>query len=110
MANLGLVGRNIATFWRNGYSIGGGTSSATPIVAGPFNRIVEERLRVGKGPLGFVNPTLYKHQEALNDIVKGINGYCTKEEGFEAAPGWDPVTGLGTPNYPKLLDIFMKLP
>jgi hypothetical protein len=23
---------------------------------------------------------------------------------------WDPVTGLGTPNYPKLLSVFMALP
>ena len=23
---------------------------------------------------------------------------------------WDPVTGLGTPNYPKMLDLFMSLP
>lgn len=26
------------------------------------------------------------------------------------ALGWDPVTGLGTPNYPKLLDVFLNLP
>lgn len=23
---------------------------------------------------------------------------------------WDPVTGLGTPNFPKLLDVFLNLP
>lgn len=23
---------------------------------------------------------------------------------------WDPATGLGTPNYPKMLDLFMDLP
>lgn len=30
--------------------------------------------------------------------------------GFEAVKGWDPVTGLGTPNYPKMLELFMGLP
>lgn len=29
---------------------------------------------------------------------------------FKAAEGWDPITGLGTPNYPKMLDVFIKLP
>jgi len=27
-----------------------------------------------------------------------------------ACLGWDPVTGLGTPNYPKMLKLFMSLP
>ena len=30
--------------------------------------------------------------------------------GFEAAKGWDPVTGLGTPNYAKLLAAVNALP
>ena len=58
--NIILAGKNIATFWHNGYEISGGTSSATPIVAALFNRIIEDRLRTGKGSLGFLNPTLYK--------------------------------------------------
>lgn len=31
-------------------------------------------------------------------------------QGFSAVKGWDPVTGLGTPNYLKLLDVVMALP
>lgn len=87
-ANVYTVGTNVATFSRNGYTPDDGTSASTPIVAALFNRIIEERLRVGKGPLGFVNPTLYKHSEALNDVVHGKNGYCHKDDGFAAAPGW----------------------
>ena len=30
--------------------------------------------------------------------------------GFTAVPGWDPLSGLGTPNYPKLLEVFISLP
>lgn len=71
---------------------------------------MEERLRNGKGLLGFINPTLYKHPEAFNDVTQGKNGYCTKDGGFEAGPGWDPMTGLGTPIYPKIHDIFVNLP
>jgi tripeptidyl-peptidase-1 len=70
---------------------------------------VEERIKVGKGALGFVNPTLYEHPEVLNDIVNGTNPGCGTK-GFSAVKGWDPVTGLGTPDYPKMLDLFLGLP
>jgi hypothetical protein len=30
--------------------------------------------------------------------------------GFQASKGWDPVTGLGTPNYPRMLEYFLSLP
>ncbi len=67
-------------------------------------------MKAGKGPLGFINPTLYKHPEMLHDITKGGNGNCKADGGFEAGSGWDPVTGLGTPDYPKLLEMLLKLP
>jgi len=38
---------------------------------------------------------------ALNDIVGGNNPGCGSK-GFTAVAGWDPVTGLGTPNFEKL--------
>lgn len=84
-----------------------------------FNRIIEERIRAGKrGPLGLVNPTLYKHPEIMKDIVKGHNGFCLDrnkslfgpEYGYNCTEGWDPVTGLGTPVYPELLKVFVDLP
>ena len=102
-------GKDIATWTANYFYPNAGTSASAPIVASLFNRIVEERLRAGKGPLGFINPTIYSHPEALNDIVSGHNAACGTR-GFACAAGWDPVTGLGTPNYPKLLDLFIALP
>lgn len=86
-----------------------GTSASSPIFASLVNRIVEERLAIGKGPLGFINPVLYTHPEVLNDITNGSNPGCGTN-GFDAVAGWDPVTGLGTPNYPKMLDLFLSLP
>jgi kumamolisin len=41
---------------------------------------------------GFINPKLYGNSAALHDITQGNNG------SFSAAAGWDPCTGLGTPN------------
>ncbi|GJJ06829.1 hypothetical protein Clacol_001025 [Clathrus columnatus] len=38
----------------------------------------------------------------LNDITSGDNPGCNTN-GFSATTGWDPVTGLGTPNYPEML-------
>ncbi|RHZ45550.1 uncharacterized protein CDV56_104514, partial [Aspergillus thermomutatus] len=71
--------------------------------------INEERLAVGKGPVGFVNPVLYAHPEVLNDVTNGTNVGCGSE-GFSAIKGWDPATGLGTPNYPKMKKLFLSLP
>jgi tripeptidyl-peptidase I len=82
---------------------------SAPIFASLLNRIVEERIKVGKGPLGFVNPTLYENPQVLNDITNGTNPGCGTN-GFNAAKGWDPVTGLGTPNYPKMLELWLSLP
>lgn len=41
-----------------------------------------------------------------DDITSGFNPGCNTK-GFEAVQGWDPVTGLGTPNYPKMLEYFL---
>lgn len=85
----------------------GGTSAAAPVFAAIINRINEERLAAGKSPVGFVNPTLYANPGAFNDITVGSNPGCNTN-GFVASKGWDPVTGLGTPNYPALLKVFMS--
>ena len=85
-----------------------GTSLATPIWASIITLINEERTKVGKGAVGFVNPVLYAHPEAFHDITRGTNPGCGTQ-GFPASPGWDPSSGLGTPNYPKLLSIFKAL-
>ena len=81
----------------------------TPIFASIVNRINEERLAAGKGPVGFISPVLYANPGVLNDIKNGSNPGCGTN-GFDAVEGWDPLTGLGTPNFEKMLDLFMGLP
>ncbi|KAI4600827.1 hypothetical protein KJ359_012989 [Pestalotiopsis sp. 9143b] len=102
-------GDNIAVFVGGEFGLSGGTSASTPIFASIINRINDERIAVGKSPVGFINPVLYEHPEVLNDITNGTNPGCGTE-GFSAVAGWDPVTGLGTPNYPKMLELFLSLP
>ncbi|KAL6900046.1 peptidase S8/S53 domain-containing protein [Trichoderma evansii] len=60
-------------------------------------------------PIGFINPVLYQHPEVFNDIIGGSNPGCNTT-GFSAVEGWDPVTGLGTPNYEKLKEVLLRLP
>ncbi|KAI4182518.1 MAG: hypothetical protein L6R41_005935 [Letrouitia leprolyta] len=93
-----------------------GTSGSTPMVAGMIALINAERLRNKdakgqplKGTVGFINPVLYAHPEMMNDIVSGSNPGCGTE-GFKCQKGWDPVTGLGTPDYAKMSRVFNSLP
>lgn len=86
-----------------------GTSASTPVVASLFSLINEARFAAGKGSVGFINPVLYKYPGALNDVVEGTNTGCGTA-GFKTGKGWDPVTGLGTPNFPRLLVRFLGLP
>ncbi|KAH9162464.1 subtilisin-like protein [Lactarius sanguifluus] len=81
-----------------------GTSIATPVVAGIISLLNGWLISVGQDPLGFLNPWLYgRGLAALNDITEGSNPGCGTD-GFPAVAGWDPVTGLGTPNFRKMLE------
>ena len=86
-----------------------GTSAAAPVVAAILSKLNNARLRAGKKPVGFVNPVLYAHPHLMNDVVWGVNHGCG-EEAFEAGVGWDPVTGLGTLDYKRLLELYLSLP
>ncbi|KAJ5890471.1 Rattus norvegicus CLN2 is a lysosomal protease Precursor [Penicillium subrubescens] len=107
--DVAAVADNIALYYEGKFGHTGGTSASTPIFAAIINRIVDERLAIGKGPIGFLNPVLYGNEWVLNDIVNGSNPGCGTQ-GFSAAVGWDPVTGLGTPDYEKMLQLFLELP
>ena len=87
----------------------GGTSASTPILGSIVTLINNDRLNAGKTTVGFVNPTLYANLDAFNDITRGNNIGCGTQ-GFAAVQGWDPVTGLGTPDFEKLRSAFMALP
>lgn len=107
--DVSALGLNLSTVY-NATILGiGGTSASAPIFASIVTLLNEERLSAGKKPVGFLNPTIYKHPEMFNDITIGANPGCGTK-GFSASPGWDPVTGMGTPNYPKMSKVFMSLP
>jgi subtilase family serine protease len=68
--------------------------------------------------LGFVNPAIYRiarspsYRTAFHDITTGSNKlampYPAGTAGYHAAPGWDPVTGWGTPNAQVLIPLLAR--
>ena len=74
-----------------------GTSLSAPIFASIITLINQERTNAGKGPVGFINPVIYKHPELFDDITRGNVPGCNTA-GFSAVEGWDPTTGLGKLN------------
>ncbi|KIN00382.1 hypothetical protein OIDMADRAFT_164812 [Oidiodendron maius Zn] len=106
--DVSAVGDNIVIYNNLLPTIIGGTSASAPVFASILNRINEERLAANKSTVGFVNPVLYANPQILHDITAGTNPGCNTS-GFSASTGWDPVTGLGTPDYPKMLELFLGL-
>jgi hypothetical protein len=88
----------------NGQAISvGGTSAAAPLWAGFTALANQQALSKGQSPLGFLNPALYtlglgsSYLATLHDIVLGSDGFST-------APGYDLVTGWGSPAGQPLID------
>ncbi|KAM5542033.1 hypothetical protein V8D89_004343 [Ganoderma adspersum] len=79
-----------------------GTSASTPVFASIVSLLNDRLIAQGQTPLGFLNPFLYVvGAAALNDVMDGSNPGCNTN-GFPAGEGWDPVTGLGTPDFERL--------
>jgi len=80
----------------------GGTSCATPVVAGIVSLLNDIRFQMGYPSLGFLNPMIYSgasmYPNIFNDVVDGVNMGCTII-GFPAWQGWDAVSGFGSPNF-----------
>ncbi len=76
------------------YYIVGGTSVGSPSWAGSL-ALLEQKAGTR---LGFLNPRLYSilgssnYSRAFHDVTVGNNNPLT------ANPGWDPLTGIGSPN------------
>ncbi|KAJ6489762.1 subtilisin-like protein [Mycena sanguinolenta] len=99
------------------FTLDSGTSGATPTVASIITLVNDARLAAGKSPVGFINPTIYSPNfaGAFNDIVSGTNQGCKgwqgdRGDGFQAVPGWDAASGVGTPNLGLLIDKWLALP
>ncbi|KAJ7764050.1 family S53 protease-like protein [Mycena maculata] len=84
----------------------GGTSCASPIFAS-FIALVNDRLIACRKPvLGFLNPVLYgTGKGGLDDVKIGQSRGCSGSTGgWNATAGWDPVSGLGTPDFAGMVE------
>ncbi len=89
-----------------GWFIVGGTSVSCPNWAG----LVAIADQVNGGGLGLINPALYaiganpaRYAADFFDVTTGNNQLDPTVPGYPATTGWDPVTGLGTPNAAALV-------
>ncbi|KAI1183607.1 tripeptidyl-peptidase 1 precursor [Nemania serpens] len=103
--DISAQGLYFAYFWNGTEGVISGTSASTPLLSGVLTLVNDALLASGKRPLGFLNPWLYSvGYKGLNDITSGSAVGCNVA-GFPAVKGWDPVTGLGTPDFPKLVKL-----
>ena len=77
----------------------GGTSASSPVWAALIARLNQERVRQGKARLGFANPALYAlgGTPAFHPILVGNNS-MPGVVGYQCGPGWNAVTGWGSPD------------
>ena len=90
-----------------------GTSASTPTTASVISLLNEARLAAGMPTMGFSHPFLYQaweqHAEAaFGDILLGNNQYGCCSQGFDAEKGWDAISGLGVPQFQKLLELALS--
>jgi subtilase family serine protease len=87
----------------------GGTSAGSPQWAG----IAALADQAAGRRLGLLNPSLYAiganaqaDRYAFHDITAGTNTWdLSSVAGYATGPGWDPVTGLGTPDIAHLINL-----
>ncbi len=88
----------------------GGTSFAAPMWAGYLALVNQQAAASGGSPVGFINPTIYaqnltsSYATDFHDITSGTSG------SFSAVPGYDLVTGWGSPNGLGLINALTSSP
>jgi subtilase family serine protease len=87
-----------------------GTSAATPLWAG----VIALADQQAGQHLGFVNPAIYAiargpgYHRTFHDVTSGDNSVLWSTgviTGYTAGPGWDPVTGWGSPDAQYLVPL-----
>jgi hypothetical protein len=90
-----------------------GTSGSTPLWGG----VIALADQYAHHDLGFVNPALYRigrspsYHKAFHDVTTGNNYVAVGSGpimGYQAGPGWDPVTGWGSPDAQVLIPLLAR--
>ena len=118
---------------RSGWHVYGGTSAASPQVAGLVALANEQQRTAKQPPLGFLNPLIYAtggDPSAFNDVVPITEGTAESGKlvdnrdwdyngdgvavtrdpvtGWPTTAGWDMTTGFGTPKAPGFVAALRK--
>jgi len=121
--DVAVVGHNLILILGGQIVTEDGTSASGPIMAGLVALLNDARLAAGKPSLGLLNSFFYASKkvapESFNDVTVGTNydgdvqarcsiypTFCGA--GFLTSPGWDPVSGLGSPNFSVLRDLALN--
>lgn len=92
----------------------GGTSASAPLWAG----LIALADQYARRHLGFVNAALYRigrsaqYHRAFHDVTAGTNTVRFPPgtiRGYRATPGWDAVTGWGSPNASVLIPLLARV-
>ena len=80
----------------------GGTSAVAPLMAA----LVALLNQAKRKNVGFLNPFLYSSvaKGVVHDVTSGTNAITNTVKGYNAGPGWDPCSGLGTPDGTAILN------
>ncbi len=79
-----------------------GTSAVAPLMAALVALLNQAKQR----NVGFLNPFLYSNvaKGVVHDVTSGTNAITNTVEGYNAGPGWNPCSGLGTPDGTAILN------
>lgn len=107
VAFVGDEATPVRLYYRGRWRQAGGTSLGAPAWAAIWALIGQQKEASG-GTLGAAGPLLYRignsssYGTAMHDITVGSNGR------YRAKPGWDAVTGWGTPDAAALAGVLAK--
>jgi len=96
-------------WWMGRGAVVAGTSAGAP----QWAAIIALADQAAGRRLGAINKSLYHigksdaYSSAFNDITSGANTFAGANV-FEAKPGWDAVTGLGTPKVANLIPLLIN--
>jgi kumamolisin len=78
----------------------GGTSAVAPLMSALVARLNQAMHK----NVGFLNPLLYANASTVvHDVTSGTNAITNTVQGYQAGPGWDACSGLGTPDGTAIL-------
>ena len=91
----------------SGWQVLGGTSGGAPVWAALL-ALADSSKACRHRPIGYADPALYRaastaYAKDFEDITQGGNAFAVRDQGFLAQRGYDPVSGLGTPNATPLV-------